>query len=134
MLFVTKMVGCIRSCLECLSFGMMEQNVVIQLERGAGERETERKLTKYQNKIAKKLADMDLEINFQALDRFQVKKIGDLLDDYEIVSDVGNRESRGSRENDNYVNENNENNENDNENDNEEGDGDGDEDGDGDGD
>jgi hypothetical protein len=32
MMFMTKMVACIGSCLECISFGMMEKEVIIEVE------------------------------------------------------------------------------------------------------
>lgn len=81
-MFIHKAVEIITSIMQCFSFGMLERDIVVEVEEG-----TEKKLSDRHQEVKDKLAEIDLEINFDALNDFELKRVADILNDYEIISD-----------------------------------------------
>ncbi len=48
--FITKVVGCMGSCLKCMSFGFVKSDIVVQVDAHVG-----KKMTEQHSKIQKKL-------------------------------------------------------------------------------
>jgi hypothetical protein len=77
--FIYSAISIISSVFKCCSFGMFERDVVVQVEEG----ET-KKLTDRHQFVRQKLMDLDLQVNFDAIDDFKLERITQFMEDYDI--------------------------------------------------
>lgn len=76
-LFVHKIADCLTGCLKCLSFGLFSSDGKTQVEIVEPD-----KMSKKKEKLSKKMAEIDVQLNFEALDRFQIAKVEHILENY----------------------------------------------------
>jgi predicted Holliday junction resolvase-like endonuclease len=77
--FIYKAIQVISSIFKCFSFGMLERDVIVEVEQG-----NTKKLTDRHHAVRKKLKDLGLQMNFDAIDDFKLDRIADFLEDYDI--------------------------------------------------